>query len=148
MKMDEDMLDRMAEKYRKYMNKIKVLIKNDDYINWLESFTEKHPFFDEEIELEIMDENVYKLRMFYDIIEEYAINNSIQPKNIDEGMKNAYLIKNNGIGYKIGYISGQGSLYIVDKEEQNGNNLDDFIDFKLIQEESIAYEERPKQKKK
>ena len=99
------------------INKQKEIQSNPKYINWLEKFTERYPRFTDD---DILYEKKFKsaedidgvnnLSLLYNVIEEYAQKNYIYlEKNSD--FYGSYKIKYNGIGYEIGCMVGQGTLF-------------------------------------
>ena len=111
----------------------KELISNEDYISWLEKFTIEHPYFDDEywqyFPEEITDndlKNVQNLNLFFQAIEHYAQKNYIFPNT--DNSEFFYSIKHNKIGYEIGLIPGQGTVFFCQKTKARKS----FIDFKNI----------------
>ncbi len=82
---------------------------NDDYMNWLENFTNNVPVFIEEefldpIPLQIGEENAKYgkyIHLLYDLVVEYAKKNYLNP-NYDENNSPSYVIRYNGNFYEIG----------------------------------------------
>ena len=119
-----------------------------DYINWLKIFTKKYPgfCFDDwtHDRKELTDEDIYnvrKLNIFYDAIEEYATK-----KNIDgtlDGEGYYYLIKHENSFFKVGFISGQGTIFYLDSVEAN----EKAIDFNDIIKENAKRKTRVRKKK-
>ena len=117
----------------------------EDYINWLKKFTEKHPGFcfddwshDQE---DLTDEDLYNVRrlnIFYDAIEEYASEKHLEGMLQGEG--HYYLIKHEDSNFKVGFISGQGTLFYLDRVAPSENA----IDYNNV----IAYNNRRKTKSK
>lgn len=124
------------------------IIKNNDYINWLEEFIANNKSFSDSHLLGYPDDttmfeekNISKLTNFYDVIEMYAEKNYIYPSKDDIGKH--YNIKYNNIGYEIGTANVLGgSVHWVRKHELSTDKQDDFIDFKDIQENKITKEAR------
>lgn len=105
---------------------------NDDYILWLEIFTNKYPKFSDDDWLycpekisEIDQNNVAKLNLFFDGIETYASKNYIYPTPNEWG--NFYSIKYNNVGYSIGSAVGQGATFYCERTQVIGDHID-FID--------------------
>ena len=113
-------------------DKIKALISNIDYIKWLIDFTkDKKGFSDTDWlysseELSDTDqENVDNLELLFEGIYRYAKNNYIY--SIPSTFGEYYRIKIDNIGFEIGYLSGQGTMFyckriLVENDKQ-------FIDF-------------------
>ena len=115
--------------------KIKDIMSNTDYIEWLKTFTQDKDSFTEEDLLycqeKITDldrENISNLSLFYDGIERYASNNHIVPNYFDFG--EFYKIKYNNFFFKIGIAYGQGNSIFCHKV--TGKNLKGFINFNSI----------------
>jgi hypothetical protein len=126
-----DFIKRINEEYEL----IQVIATNDDYINWLEHFTNKYNKFcteswlysDEKLSKED-DKLVDQLPEFYDAINCYMKMNYL--KGEDNAYADCVLIKRNGIGYEIGYVSGQGTYHYVNRIDPT----DKCIDFELIKQ--------------
>lgn len=125
-----------------YMNRLnndnaikKEMLSNTKYIEWLEKFTSKHPsfsdddwlYFPEKITKQDND-NINDLNLFYDVIDNYAEKNYIYPTKCDFG--NYYNIKIGNIGYEIGILVGQGTIFFCNRK-QLVNNIE-YIDFNDI----------------
>ena len=137
-----EMQERMNQLVKKYIEeqksedeKIKRIMSNTDYIEWLEKFTEdKESFADIEYKYcseqlkEIDQKNIEDLYLFYAGIERYASNNHIVPKYFDFG--EFYKIKYNNFYFKIGIAYGQGNSIFCHKV--TGKNLKGFINFNSI----------------
>ena len=115
--------------------KIKSIINNTDYVEWLKKFTkDKDGFSDIEYiycsdELEDSDrKNIKVLYLFYKGVERYASNNHIIPNYFDFG--EFYKIKYNDFYFKIGIAYGQGNSFFCHKV--TGKNLKGFINFNNI----------------
>lgn len=126
----EDLIIRIEEKKRIK----KEICENDAYILWLQYFTIQNPVFSNSYWLDrnkdiarIDRDRINNLNLFYEVIEEYAKENYIQPSRSDFG--NFYSIKYNDIGYEIGVIFAQGTLFFCQKTSVK----DDYIDFVDIQ---------------
>ena len=112
------------------------ILSNTDYIIWLEKFTTKYPDFNNEIfyyqkeKLSKEDiKNGEMLPIFYDAIENYAEQNRIEPINVSGNFQDEYYqLKFQGVGFHIGCMCGQGTLYYVEKKTPTTN----FIDFEDI----------------
>ena len=111
------------------------IISSEDYILWLTEFSKKYSDFSNDSWLyshKNIDEkdsiNVEKLNLLYNAIENYANKNFISPIKDNEGQY--YSIHYNNIGYNVGIIMYQGSLYFCQRTYPNENS----INFKDIME--------------
>lgn len=134
--------ERMNQSIKKYIEeqknkeeKIKRIMSNTDYIEWLEKFTkDKESFADVEYNYcseqlkEIDKKNIEDLYLFYAGIERYASNNHIVPNYFDFG--EFYKIKYNNFYFKIGIAYGQENSIFCHKV--TGKNLKGFINFNSI----------------
>ncbi len=107
-----------------------------DYINWLKSFTDRQgDFYTDDFTYrtaDISDEdyhNISELGSFYDIIDEYAIKNNAASKDNKED--HYYLIKHDAIGFKIGFIWGQGTVFCCERTipSEKAINFDDIVTY-------------------
>ncbi len=114
--------------------KIKSMMSNAEYLEWLNEFTkDKDRFSDDDwiyFQKKISDsdrENVKKLCLFYEGIKEYATENYIYPTPCDFG--EYYKIKLNDFGFKIGVLFRQKTVFFFDKTLiENEKELIDFKD--------------------
>lgn len=128
-------LQEYIEKQNIKNNEIKKMMSSSDYINWLTNFTiDKDAFSDNDwlynsstIKKEDLD-NIEKLYLFYEGIDKYARNNYIYPIPCEYG--NFYKIKWNEIGFEIGVLMGQGTLFFCRKLLVKENH--EFIDYNDI----------------
>ena len=112
--------------------KRKEMFSNTNYVKWLESFTIEHPdfsdddwlYFPEKISHED-NEKVKNLHLFYEGIELYAKKNYIYPTECDFG--GYYNIKLDNIGFEIGMLVGQGTLFFCKRTPLNKDL--EYIDF-------------------
>lgn len=115
--------------------KRKEMFSNTNYVKWLESFTIEHPgfsdddwlYFPEKISQED-NEKVKNLHLFYEGIELYAKKNYIYPTECDFG--GYYNIKLDNIGFEIGMLVGQGTLFFCKRTPLNKDL--EYIDFNDI----------------
>ena len=132
-------MDRWFAKYIEKENarneEIKVMMSNTNYLEWLTQFTkDKEGFSDEDwlyFPERIKDSDkakVEKLGLFYDGIDNYAKLNYIYPLPCAFG--NFYKIRLNEIGFEIGMLIGQGTVFFCKKVEVE--NKQEFIDFNDI----------------
>lgn len=115
------------------LNRIKEIITGGEYILWLEKFTIKHTRFYDNDWLycpEAISEDdrarVEELNLFYQGIYDYASKNFIFPSFCDFG--NYYCIKFGDIGYEIGIMVGQGTLFFCNKVSLENKEFIDFTD--------------------
>lgn len=121
------------EKINNY--KKKQMFSNTTYLKWLENFTIEYPsfsdndwlYFPEKLSKEDK-EKVENLYLLYEGIELYAEKNYIYPTKCDFG--NYYNIKLDNIGYEIGILSGQGTLFFCKRTLINKDIK--YIDFNDI----------------
>lgn len=112
----------------------KTIIDSDEYINWLEKYTLKHPKFAHDdfiFSIKSKDEDtqdkIYNIKFLYQAIEKYADNNYIMATKTNCGQY--YSIVHNNVGYNIGVMIGEETLYYCARTEKNNN----YINFKDIQ---------------
>lgn len=115
--------------------KIKSMMSNTAYIEWLNQFTQNKDRFSDNDWLyspekisESDRENVEKLCLFYEGIGNYAQQNHIYP--IPCGFGNFYRVKLNGFGFEIGILVGQGTAFFFKKVSLEDDKK--FIDFNDI----------------
>lgn len=115
-------------------NNIQMLISNQDYINWLISFTIKHPNFTSDDWLYSPDElskedkeQVEKLGLLYMAIEDYTNKNYISKGSSENS--SFYKIQFNNVGFKIGLSINQGTLFFCLRTTPKNDfiNFDDII---------------------
>lgn len=133
--MDRLILENMMAKAKRKIEFRDNLRVNDDYINWLEKFTEKRDGFDTLALVYNADnyseydrENIENLETLYEVISEFAEKNYIVPTKTDLG--NFYSIRHNDNGFYIGADWGQGvSFYCtrLDEVEDNSLNYSDIV---------------------
>ena len=118
-------------------NKMKNMLSNTNYIEWLIEFTKKYESFTDNSWLynpEELSENdfnsVSDLNLLYEIIDHYAEKNYIYPMPCNFG--NYYKIKFNNIAFEIGLIAGQGVVNFCNKIELNNDISLEFIDYNDI----------------
>ena len=120
---------------KEYNKKSLDLVSNNKYFEWLRDFTEdKNGFSDQDWlyfpeELSKSDrDNVGKLSLFYDCVEDYANQYHISPIKCEFGK--FYTIKLDDCGLQIGILEGQGVETFCQKIQIEKDN--DFIDFNDI----------------
>ena len=127
-----------VEKTKLKIKKTNEMMSNTEYFEWLDRFTINIKEFASDDWLynqdEISDydkEKVKDLGMFYFGIKDYAIENSIIPTDCEFG--NYYNIKLNELGFEIGIILGQGTIFFCKRVQLDDNNkfinLNNVIDF-------------------
>lgn len=128
------MQEYMADAKEQHDKAIKI-VSTVEYITWLGNFTKKYEGFSDNKwlycpeELSEQDNNfVQELHLFYDGIETYSSHNYIYPIKCDFG--GFYKIKYDGIGFEIGRLIGQGTLFYCTRVEIV--NEQEFIDFNDI----------------
>jgi len=122
--------------------------KFDNYLEWLEQFTEKYPNFTDiewlyskEKITENDYENIKTIHLFYEIIEKYAQENYIS--GTQEYYGKYYIVKNNNFYFRIGIISGQGSIIFFNRHDilEKGFYYDiDFNDIRNNKKREFAIE--------
>lgn len=126
------------EKQKVRSEKIKDMISDTSYIDWLNQFTQdKEGFSDDQWlyfpeKISSVDrENVEMLNLFYEGINRYAEQNHIYPKPCHFG--NFYRVKLNDFGFEIGILVGQGTISFFNRVPLE--NEKEFIDFNDIMSE-------------
>lgn len=134
--------EKITEWFKNYSKKLeeshlltKKIISNDEYINWLISFTEKYSNFCDDSWLycpeEITDDErnqVNALNNFFEAIDNYA-NMNYLPYNATE-FGHTYFVRHNDIVLEVGMAVGQGTLFYVSRKNEV---LDNVIEFKDVQ---------------
>lgn len=128
-------LDKYAKKEKDKYEKIKIMMSNTNYLEWLNQFTQdKNGFYDDDWQYspdlitESDKENVEKLGLFYEGIEKYATSNYISPSLCEFG--NFYKIRLDEKGFEIGFLIGQGTVFFCKKVAVE--NKQEFIDINDI----------------
>ena len=124
----------IIEKERQRQERIKNLMSNTEYIDWLIEFTnDKEGFSDDEwiYSSEKLDdateEKVNDLQLFFEGIYEYTKRNYIYSLTRPYG--ECYKIKLGEIGFEIGYASGQGTYFYCRRTPlEEMENAIDFMD--------------------
>lgn len=108
--------ENLLEKRKKLDETRKQMFSNCKYIEWLNQFTQDRKVFSDNDWLnspkelhEYDEENVNKLQLFYEGIDDYARKNYIYPEQCSFG--NFYRVKLDDNGYEIGILSGQGTNF-------------------------------------
>lgn len=163
----EEFLNFIADQEKKKDDLRKELVSNYDYIKWIEEFTFKFGSFENDVYPEYSElvssqdvENISYLQYFYEAIDKYAGEHSINPyvelyedidedideeidesdyendldkifsKPFNEGFCDYYKIFFNGIGYEIGVWDGKKRSFFCRKVKIN--NEKEFINFDNI----------------
>jgi len=87
------------------IRKIKELLNNDNYFNWLNEFTNTMTIFLEGIDYDISKEdndNIKLVDVLFDLVNRYAKNNNIKLTAFKNGTY--YVIQNSNIYYQIGVV--------------------------------------------
>ena len=113
--------EKYIEKEKKIKQRKEEILESEEYINWLEEYTERKDKFTND---DSHDENVEKLEALYLIIEEYAEENFVFSSKTTFG--HYYTIKYNNVNYNIGYMAGQEVFFYC--ERTNEENILDFKD--------------------
>ena len=115
--------------------KRKEMFSNTNYLKWLESFTIEHQSFTDDTWLYYPEriskednEKVANLHLLYEGIDLYAKKNYIYPTECEFG--GYYRIKLDNIGYEIGMLVGQGTLFFCNRTPINKDL--EYIDFNDI----------------
>lgn len=136
---NKDMYTKSASEYIKLKEKNNLLMQemlsNYTYITWLENFTLNHThFFNDDWSyvperISKMDnEKVNEIHLLYKGIDDYAINNNINPTRYN--YMNYYKIMYNDIGFEIGKLTKGEILYFCNRVQIS--NINEFIDFNDI----------------
>lgn len=129
--------DEFASEIMEKLKKEEEIGSNPRYINWLERFTEKYPRFTDDdflynkkIKSAEDIEGIKCLNMLYNVVEQYAQKNYIYLTKNSE-YSGSYQIKYNDIGYEIGCMVGQGTLFYCGRVNNPDNTFIDFNDILL-----------------
>lgn len=116
------LIAKYAAKEKIKNEKIKEMMSDVTYFDWLIQFTKSNVKFCDDDWLycpekitEIDRKNVENLNLFYDGIEQYAKKNGINPIPLDFTYGYYYKIRLGDIGFKIGVGFGQGTFYTCDR---------------------------------
>lgn len=124
----------VVEKIIQRENTKKEMLLNDSYIKWLEKFTKEYPNFDdnswiycpEEISEEDYNE-VRKLGLFFDIVNDYATKNYIYSESCDFGKY--YALKYNDVILELYVVAGQGVVFGCDRLLETEESLASIIEY-------------------
>ena len=131
------LVDEYIAKKKVKSEKIKKMMSNTAYIEWLNQFTQdKYGFSDDdwlyfpEKISESDREKVEQLCLFYEGIDKYAEKNHIYPTPCEFG--NFYSVKINDLGFEIGILVGQGTVFFFNKASlEDGKEFIDFNDIMI-----------------
>lgn len=131
----KEVIQRVNERLEKKKQQLHEMLTSNEYILWLQIFTEVNDNFRSDDWLYTNEklskndqEKVSTLGILYKIIQQYAKRNYVYPKNFE--VLNYYQIKYNNIGYQIGIIDASGkNVYFCKRAKIEP----DFLDFKDIQ---------------
>lgn len=143
-KIFDDMLQKYIEEARIRNENIIDMLSNETYMNWLINFTNESMGFTDNDWLYRKDEisefdlnNVKKLYILYDILEDYAEKNNIEATPCDFG--NLYNFIYNDICFEIGIMVGQGTLFFASRKEFNKElTYINYNDIKLNKEKQLV----------
>lgn len=116
--------------------KIKEIVLNNNYIEWLVDFSKKYPQFRDSDSVNNRNiserdlENIKDLYFLYECISQYASNNYIYP-SIDSDFVEYYKIQYNNIGFEVGIMTGQGIICFYERVNDVTNEFIDFNDIIL-----------------
>lgn len=107
------------------------ILQNDDYMKWLEKFTNRYPsFYEYDWVLtgctKEDEQNIKQIGFLYEVVEEYAEANYFNATATKQGIY--YQIKYNGVSYKVGFTSSSSKFYCERTEPMKMA-----IDFRYIQ---------------
>lgn len=118
-KNEQNSLKRQVEVNRRQKERVEEMTSDTQYIDWLEKFTLKRPFFSEEdwqFSADFSQEdrdNIQDLPLFYRGIDCYARRNYISPSV--EGNRVSYPLKKDDVYYQIGYQMEQERLFYCER---------------------------------
>lgn len=119
-------LERYIEEEKINKKRKERILESEEYINWLEAYTQKKDKFTND---ESNEENVQSLEALYLVIEEYGEENYIFPSETPFGCY--YTVKYKDTNYNIGYMTGQGIFFYCEKtNEESQINFKDILEGK------------------
>lgn len=135
----KEKMKKWADEYRARLDernlKIQEMFANSEYIDWLSHFTIENQNFSDDMWLYFPEKiskedgsRVNDLCLMYEGIDKYASANYIFPYHCDFG--NFYKIKFNDVGFEIGTLSGQGTIFFCSRVSIEDEK--EFIDFNDI----------------
>ncbi|MBR3198600.1 MAG: hypothetical protein IKG27_01140 [Bacilli bacterium] len=133
----DELIDRYHEMEEKSLKRRQRIKENEDYINWLDKYSENSPFMTNDIylfsdadETEENKENTECIEELFNVISEYAKQNYIMPEKDELG--EYYKITHNTNDYKIGYAAGEEIFYYCSRTVFIEGQRTNVIDFKDI----------------
>lgn len=124
----------IKEKIDKH-NKTKKIVRNEEYMLWLESFTNQHSSFCDDFYQDANSSvnkndvgNVKSLNILFTAVKNYADDNFIKPFVYSVG--EYYNIKFNSNIYQIGILNWEGTLYFCDRTKNCDKGIIDFENIK------------------
>ena len=141
----DDFITKFVEKAKKKDKIIKEVL-TEDYIKWLLKYTYDREWIEdktcdyEKEHLDINKKNLSRLCILFEIVEDYAQKNYISPLSVSP-FSDSYRIKYNGVGFKIGVMTGQGTYFYCNRIEiENANEYIDFIDIiNNVKQENVDF---------
>ena len=135
-KIMKELVEKEKIRLEKIQNRIKNIISNPDYMNWLEQFSLKYPnfnsyefYFNDKLSKEDKD-NSNDLALLYEGISNYAHDNYLYP--ISDSMYSGYYrIHYNNVGYEIGVIKDQKIITLCKRFDSYDDTFIDFNDIML-----------------
>ena len=128
-------IERYIAEQKEKDEKIKNIMSNIAYIEWLKQFTQDKEGFSDDDWLYFPEkinesdrENVKNLCLLYEGIDKYSQQKHIYPIPCEFG--NFYRVKLNGFGFEIGILVGQGTVFFFNKASLEDDK--EFIDFNDI----------------
>ena len=135
---ETELMKELVERKRKEQE----IGSNPNYINWLQKFTTIYPRFTDNDFLYKRKkrtpediEGVANLSLLYKVIEKYADKNYIYPIKNSE-YSGSYRIKYNNIGYEIGVMIGNGTIFFCKRIEEPDETFIDYEDILLNKKQS------------
>ena len=126
-----EIIEKERKRLEERKNIMHEIVSNNKYIKWLEEFTKKYPkfynndfFYEESDKVTKVDlENIDYLGLLFEGINDYAKKNYIYRVNESDYI-DYYDIKYNNIGYRIGVLTGQGTIVYCEREIVVDNAID------------------------
>lgn len=123
----DEMVEELVAALNKSENLQKEILIDEDYMSWLENFTETQLQFDDQDFvshdnniLEVDKRHIEKLHLLYKMIEDYAKENFFFPKKDAQGI--IYTIIHNDIVYEIGKNDYYRLFYFCNRIKLEGNS--------------------------
>ena len=132
--MKKDFITELKRKQEHQKEFVEKMTYSTEYMDWLEAFTAKKGSFSTDSFLYDREgltdkdmEYVEDIQILFEEISGYCEENYIEPKPHDYGVY--YSIKNNDVGYHIGFDRGQGACFYC---ERLAEVEEDALDFKHV----------------